>query len=121
MRRNGCVDYVELPGGRLEDSRKFYAAAFDWRFVEYGPSYVAVENAGVDAGLQGDPAEASSAPLVLLWADDLETALTAVREAGGEITQAIFAFPGGRRFHFRDPAGNELGVWSDRAGAGETR
>ncbi len=119
MRRNGCIDYVELPGGRLEDSRRFYAAAFDWRFVEYGPSYLAVENAGVDAGLQGDASEAPTAPLVLLWADDLEAALAGVQEAGGELTQPIFSFPGGRRFHFRDPAGNELGVWSDKGAATE--
>ena len=117
MRRNGCVDYVELPGGKLDDTRRFYAAAFDWRFVDYGPSYVAVENAGVDAGLQGDPAEAPAAPLVILWADDLEGALASVRDAGGTVTRPIFAFPGGRRFHFRDPAGNELAVWSDTAAA----
>ncbi len=118
MRKNGCVDYVELPGGKLDDTRRFYAAAFDWRFVEYGPSYVAVENAGVDAGLQGDAAEAPSAPLVILWADDLEAAERNVREAGGEISQPIFSFPGGRRFHFRDPAGNELAVWSEAPAAG---
>lgn len=116
MRRNGCVDYVELPGGQLQDSRRFYAAAFDWRFVEYGPSYVAVDNAGVDVGLQGDAAEAPAGPLVILWADDLEASQAAVEEAGGTVTRAIFAFPGGRRFHFRDPAGNELAVWSSVAG-----
>lgn len=112
MRADGCIDYVELPGGRLDESRRFYAAAFGWRFVDYGPSYVAVEGAGVDAGIQGDPAEAPATPLVILYAERLEAMRDAVAAAGGEISKPIFAFPGGRRFHFRDPAGNELAVWS---------
>lgn len=114
MRRNGCIDYVELPGGKLEATKRFYASAFGWRFLDYGPSYVAVEDAGLDAGFQADPEEASSKPLVILYADHLESMQTEVARAGGEITRPVFAFPGGRRFHFRDPAGNELAVWSER-------
>lgn len=113
MRRNGCIDYVELPGGKLDESKRFYAAAFGWRFVDYGPSYVAVEDAGLDAGLQGDPQEATAAPLVILYAEHLESMQDAVIAAGGEIRRRISSFPGGRRFHFRDPAGNELAVWSE--------
>jgi predicted enzyme related to lactoylglutathione lyase len=113
MRKTGCIDYVELPGGALEETKRFYAGAFGWRFIDYGPSYVAVEGAGLDAGFQGDPAEAPSKPLVILYAAHLESLRDEVTAAGGEITRPIFSFPGGRRFHFRDPAGNELAVWSE--------
>ena len=114
MRRTGCIDYVELPGGKLEETKRFYAGAFGWRFIDYGPSYVAVEDAGLDGGFQADPAEAPAAPLVILYAEHLESLRDEVTAAGGEITRPIFPFPGGRRFHFRDPAGNELAVWSER-------
>ena len=113
MRKTGCIDYVELPGGALEETKRFYAGAFGWRFIDYGPSYVAVEEAGLDAGFQGDPAEAPAKPLVILYAEHLESLRDEVSAAGGEITRPIFRFPGGRRFHFRDPAGNELAVWSE--------
>ena len=115
MRVNGHIDYVELPGGKLDDTKRFYAAAFGWRFVDYGPTYVAVEGAGLDGGFQADPAETPAKPLVILYADDLEAMRDEVVAAGGEITRPIFAFPGGRRFHFRDPGGNELAVWSEGA------
>lgn len=101
------------PGGKLDGTKRFYASAFGWRFLDYGPSYVAVEDAGLDAGFQADPDEAPEAPLVILYAEHLESMLEAVTAAGGAISRPIFAFPGGRRFHFRDPAGNELAVWSE--------
>jgi hypothetical protein len=113
MHVNGHIDYVELPGGRLEETRRFYGAAFGWRFLDYGPTYVAVEGAGLDAGFQADPAAVPEKPLVILYADDLEGMQGEVEAAGGEVVKPIFAFPGGRRFHFRDPAGNELAVWSE--------
>ena len=90
------------------------ADAFGWRFVDYGPTYAAFDGAGLDGGLQGDAAAAPAKPLVILFARDLEAALAKVEAAGGTITAPIFSFPGGRRFHFRDPAGNELAVWSER-------
>ncbi len=116
MRVNGAIDYVELPGQNLSEIKRFYAGAFGWRFLHYGPTYVAVEGAGLDAGFQADPAEAAAKPLVILYAQHLETMRDEVVAAGGEITRPIFPFPGGRRFHFRDPAGNELAVWSDVSG-----
>ena len=111
MRTSGAIDYVELPGRNLSEIKRFYAAAFGWRFLDYGPTYVAVEGAGVDAGFQGD--EPSDKPLVILYAEDLEGMQQEVEAAGGEVCKPIFSFPGGRRFHFRDPGGNELAVWSD--------
>ena len=110
MREDGKVDYVELPGGELSATKAFYAGAFGWRFTDYGPTYAAFEE-GLDGGFQGE--EAADKPLVVLYAHDLEAMEAKVRAAGGQITRPIFSFPGGRRFHFRDPAGNELAVWSE--------
>jgi uncharacterized protein len=107
------IDYVELPGGDLTATKSFYASAFGWGFTDYGPTYAGFENAGLDGGLAADADSTASGPLVLLKADGLEDALARVEAAGGEITVPIFEFPGGRRFHFRDPAGNELGVWGE--------
>ena len=110
MRGRGQIDYVELPGGRLDETRRFYGAAFGWRFVDYGPTYVAVEGAGLDAGFHSEPG-AVEKPLVILYAEDLEAMQADVEAAGGRVVKPIFSFPGGRRFHFQDPAGNELAVW----------
>lgn len=108
------IDYVEFSSPALPASRDFFAKAFGWSFQDYGPTYVAMTNAGIDGGVQGDPAEGFGPPLVILKADDLEAAETAVKTAGGVIVRPIFAFPGGRRFHFREPGGNELAVWSEK-------
>jgi uncharacterized protein len=105
------IDYVELPAGDLAAAKSFYAAAFGWGFTDYGPTYAGFEGAGLDGGLAGGDAASTAMPLVILKANDLEAALARVEAAGGTITAPIFEFPGGRRFHFRDPAGNELGVW----------
>ena len=113
MRQDGKIDYVEFPATELGPLQAFYGEAFGWTFTEYGPSYVAFAE-GVDGGFQADADDAPRAQaLVILYASDLEAAQDKVRAAGGTVTQPIFAFPGGRRFHFRDPSGNELGVWSD--------
>lgn len=113
MRQSGKIDYVELPGGDLARVKAFYSAAFGWRFIDYGPTYAAFEDAGLDGGFDADPAAGLTRPLVVLYAEDLEAMLATVEAAGGEISAPIFSFPGGRRFHFRDPAGNELAVWSE--------
>jgi predicted enzyme related to lactoylglutathione lyase len=105
------IDYVELPVGDLAATKSFYAAAFGWLFTDYGPTYAGFEDAWLDGGLAAGDAAMTAVPLVLLKADVLEDALARVEAAGGTITAPIFEFPGGRRFHFRDPAGNELGVW----------
>jgi predicted enzyme related to lactoylglutathione lyase len=105
------IDYVELPAGDLAAAKSFYAAAFGWGFTDFGPTYAGFEGAGLDGGLAGGDTASTAVPLVILKADDLEAALARVEAAGGTITEPIFEFPGGRRFHFRDPAGNELGVW----------
>jgi hypothetical protein len=112
MRKDFAIDYVELPGTEMPAMKGFYGRAFGWSFTDYGPDYAAFQGAGVDGGIDTDASKLKG-PLVVLFARDLEGAVGAVEEAGGEITIPIFSFPGGRRFHFRDPAGNELAVWSD--------
>lgn len=108
------IDYLELPSGDGTASRAFFQKAFGWHFTSYGPSYEAIEDAGIDAGIQADAAEATAAPLVIVRTDDLEQAERDVIVAGGIITRPAFDFPGGRRFHFREPGGNELAVWIAR-------
>jgi predicted enzyme related to lactoylglutathione lyase len=102
------INFVELPAGDLASSKRFYATAFGWDLTDFGPSYSCTLTGDVDLGLQGDPADATRAPLAVIAVDDLDQALTAVQQAGGTISKPIFAFPGGRRFHFLDPNGNEL-------------
>ncbi|WP_443747979.1 VOC family protein [Asticcacaulis solisilvae] len=108
------IDYVEFPGGDLSATKAFYSKAFGWTFIDYGPDYAAPANAGLDGGFQADPDEAPEKPLVILYSNALEQSLAAVEANGGKITRTIFEFPGGRRFHFTDPSGNELAVWSDQ-------
>ncbi len=104
------IDYVELAAEDLAAMTSFYAAAFGWSFTEYGPDYSGIEGAGIDGGFDR-AAAAGTPPLVILKSDDLEATFASVEAAGAEIVLPIFEFPGGRRFHFRDPSGNVLGVW----------
>ncbi|MEO7504159.1 MAG: VOC family protein [Sphingomicrobium sp.] len=107
------IDYVELPSLTAHElTRAFYGKAFGWTFTDYGPDYAATTNGTTDIGLDGQSGEALSAPLPVIRVEALEAAFDAVCQAGGVIAKPIFAFPGGRRFHFIDPGGNELAVWS---------
>ncbi len=114
MRANGKLDYLELPatGGTLDRVKSFYAQAFAWSFTDYGPTYCAFDE-GLEGGFQADAAEAASKPLPVLYSENLDQTLWAVRHAGGTVTKPVYSFPGGRRFHFADPAGNELAVWGE--------
>lgn len=104
-----AIDYVEFTSPRLEATQDFFAAAFGWEFVDYGPDYRDIQGAGTGGGIErGD----LRAPLIVLKTDDLEGALARVRAAGAQITAEIFDFPGGRRFQFREPGGTEMAVWS---------
>ena len=107
------IDYVELPSVTAHElTRGFYAKAFGWEFTDFGPDYAATTTEDVDLGLNGQPDEALSAPLPVIQVDNLEAVFDAVTAAGGVIARPIFPFPGGRRFHFIDPSGSELAVWS---------
>jgi predicted enzyme related to lactoylglutathione lyase len=110
------ISYVELPVTTVGPARDFYAKAFGWAFTDFGPDYSATTGGDVDLGLNGSADQPIAHLLPIVEVDDLEAALASVATAGGEITVPIFAYPGGRRFHFRDPAGNELGVFVNEAG-----
>ncbi|MDP3895523.1 MAG: VOC family protein [Mesorhizobium sp.] len=114
MRQTGKLDYLELAatGGSLDSIKAFYAAAFGWSFTDYGPTYAAFDE-GLEGGFQAERDEAPAAPLPVLFSENLEETLAGVQAAGGVVLLPIFAFPGGRRFHFADPAGNELAVWGE--------
>jgi predicted enzyme related to lactoylglutathione lyase len=116
--RHHAIDYIELTVTDLQQAKQFYAAAFGWGFNDYGPEYAGIQNpAGESApevgGLRFDQETRSGGPLVLLFSDDLDATVSAVTAAGGSVVDGPYEFPGGRRFHFTDPSGNELGVWAE--------
>lgn len=104
------INYVELPARDLGAARTFYATVFGWDLTDFGLSYSSTTTGTVDLGLQGDMREATSMPLAVVLVEDIEAAQRSVIDAGGAISRAVFTFPGGRRFHFRDPNGVELAI-----------
>lgn len=109
------IDYIEFAVTDMAESKRFFEAAFDWKFNDYGPDYAGIRKQGGEAGgLRLEAEVATGGPLVVLYSLDLDATLTRVREAGGRILMEPFDFPGGRRFHFADPSGNELAVWSEK-------
>lgn len=115
MPTHHAIDYIEISVTDVDAAKRFYGAAFGWRFNDYGAGYAGIVGPGSDAEIGGfarvDEVRAGG-PLVVLYSSALEDSAAAVERAGGRIVKPIFAFPGGRRFHFCDPAGNELAVWS---------
>lgn len=109
------INYIEFPLVEREATKRFYASVFGWEFQEWGPDYLSFSGAGVEGGFNGVDEVPVSAPgvLVILYASDLEATLGAVKEAGATILKEPYPFPGGRRFHFADPNGNELAVWAE--------
>ncbi|MDO9377561.1 MAG: VOC family protein [Nocardioidaceae bacterium] len=116
--RHHSIDYVELTVTDLDRAKRFYADAFAWAFNDYGPEYAGIQGADADAaevgGLYAHGEVRPGGPLVLLYSDDLDASVEAVTAAGGQVTTGPYEFPGGRRFHFADPSGNELGVWAEQ-------
>lgn len=116
MRTTGKIDYAEFPARDIEGTKTFFSAVFGWTFVDYGPDYTAFEGAGLDGGYfrsELNVSTANGSALIVLYSDQLEATLEKVTQFGGKIVKPIFEFPGGRRFHFSDPSGNEYAVWSD--------
>jgi len=103
-------NFIELPSRDLAAAKRFYAQVFDWQLTDFGPTYACTLTGDVDIGLQADMADATKAPLAVIDVDDLEAFQAKVEAAGAPIVKPIFGFPGGRRFHFLDPNGNELAV-----------
>ncbi|AVQ07535.1 TPA: VOC family protein [Xanthomonas vasicola pv. zeae] len=115
--RERRIDYVEFASVDPDGSRAFFETVFGWQFQAYGPDYLAFNDGRLDGGFYrtSAPAPAEGGPLVVLYADDLAPVLERVRVAGGEIVKPVFGFPGGSRFHFREPGGTTLAVWSERS------
>jgi len=116
MNEHEKINYVEFAAKDLVATKTFFKQAFGWSFVDYGPEYTAFSNQGLDGGFyQAEMASKTSqgSALLVFYSEDLEATLEKVTQAGGKIVKPIFSFPGGRRFHFEEPSGNELAVWSD--------
>jgi predicted enzyme related to lactoylglutathione lyase len=108
------VDYIEFPTTDIEATRKFYSEVFGWKFTDYGPDYTSFNDGRMAGGFASAPSVSGGGPLVVLYATNLAEVEAAIRERGGQIVQETFEFPGGRRFHFTDPSGYELAVWTDQ-------
>ena len=115
MSNDRRINYVEFFASDLDATEAFYSQVFGWTFVDYGPEYRAFNDGALDGGFalgDGQSRTAEGGALVILYADDLEATRDRVQAHGGTVHQDIFSFPGGRRFHFLDPNGNELAVWT---------
>lgn len=116
MNIHGKLNYVEFPCTDIDQTKAFFEQAFGWSFVDYGPDYTAFSDQGLDGGFFRSDLCATvktGSALLVFYSTNLEATLASVIAAGATITQAIFAFPGGRRFHFTEPSGNEFAVWSE--------
>ena len=107
-----AIDYIEITVNEVQEAKQFYASAFGWNFNDYGPDYAGIQGPEREVGGLAKGETAHGGPLVVLYSEALEKSLAAVTEAGGTIVKEPFDFPGGRRFHFADPSGNELAVWA---------
>jgi uncharacterized protein len=113
-----AIDYIEISVTDLEQAKLFYGSAFGWEFNDYGPRYAGIKSpdrppASEVGGLALADDVRTGGPFVLLFSDDLDASVAAVEAAGGRVVDGPYDFPGGRRFHFHDPSGNELGVWAE--------
>lgn len=116
MNKHEKINYVEFPAKDIEATKIFFISAFGWSFTDYGPEYTAFSNQGIDGGFYKSDlivSTESGSALIVLYSNNLEQTQSKVENAGGSIIKPIFSFPGGRRFHFADPNGNEYAVWSD--------
>ena len=117
MKLDNKINYVEFPASNIEATKAFFHALFAWQFDDFGPDYTAFSDEGIDGGFYRSDKQArqqDGSALVVFYSQDLEDCLQRVESAGGQVIKPIFSFPGGRRFHFTEPSGNEFAVWSDR-------
>lgn len=111
---NNHINYVEFKAKDLAKIKSFYQKSFNWKFEDYGPDYTAFSNSGLQGGFEKCDIEIKNGALIILYHNNLESVSETIIASQGIISKDIFSFPGGRRFHFIDPAGNELAVWSDK-------
>ena len=116
MEKHEKINYVEFPAKDIEATKTFFSKAFGWSFVDYGPEYTAFTDEGLDGGFFKSDQSVSTdngSALIVFYSKELENTQSKIENTGGTIIKPIFSFPGGRRFHFSDPNGNEYAVWSD--------
>ncbi len=116
MDNHDKICYIEFPARNLEATKSFFSKVFGWSFHDYGPEYTSFSNAGIAGGFFEAELSANTengSALAVLYSNDLEDTFLKVVDAGGAIVKEIFLFPGGRRFHFNEPSGNEFAVWSE--------
>lgn len=111
---NNHINYIEFKSNDIAVTKKFYGKVFGWKFTDYGPTYTSFSESGVLGGFEKTDEPITNGVLVVLYHEDLKAVIEAVTKNGGEVVKDIFSFPGGRRFHFKDPSGNILAVWSDK-------
>ena len=111
--KNKHINYVEFKAHNLEEIKQFYQQVFDWNFTDYSKAYTAFSESGLDGGFEKTNEDIINGALIVLYHNDLKSIKNKIIEAGGKISKDIFSFPGGQRFHFLDPSGNELAVWPD--------
>jgi predicted enzyme related to lactoylglutathione lyase len=111
---NARIDYIEFPATDLAATKAYYEAVFGWKFTDYGPDYSSFEDGRLAGGFWKNGNPSAGGPLVVIYAADLLATEAKARQAGAKIVKPAFDFPGGRRFHFEDPSGNELAVWSEK-------
>ncbi len=112
--KDNHINYVEFKAQDLQKIKEFYTSSFDWIFTDYGPTYSAFSESGLEGGFEKTESEIVNGALIILYNKNLDLVKNRIIEAGGKISKDIFSFPGGRRFHFVDPSENELAVWSDK-------
>ena len=108
---NNYINYIEFKAKNLEEVKTFYTKVFGWTFTDYGPNYTAFSSSGLEGGFEKTDAKIVNGVLVVLYHDNLDAIKKEVLDANGKISVDIFSFPGGKRFQFLDPSGNELAVW----------
>ena len=117
MNTHEKINYVEFPASNLQATKTFFNKVFAWSFADYGPEYIAFSKEGLDGGFYKSDLSSSTkngSALIVFYSNDLQTTKSKIEDAGGSIIKATFEFPGGHRFHFSDPNGNEFAVWSDK-------
>ncbi len=112
--KNNHINYIEFKAKDLEKIKEFYTKMFNWTFTDYGPTYIAFSDSGLEGGFEKTEDDIINGILVVLYHQNLDKIKNKIKNIGGTISKDIFSFPGGRRFHFIDPSGNELAVWSDK-------
>lgn len=116
MHQHEKINYVEFPASDIEGTKQFFSDVFGWSFEDYGPDYTAFSNEGLDGGFFRSEQQSTTkngAALIVFFSSELEATQSKIEKAGGKIVEPIFSFPGGRRFHFSDPSGNEYAVWAE--------